>query len=79
MNTEPSIIELPLSTYENMTMEMNWRFQDLVYQIWDILDDLRDFKREYLDRFQQYSASLDNPHRPLTPTPFDPLRTIGKY
>lgn len=61
----PTVISLPLSTFENMTMEMNWRFQDLVQGIWEIQDDLKD----YLKTLKGDDSAK----------PFDPLRTIGKY
>jgi len=61
----PAVISLPLSTFENMTMEMNWRFQDLVTGIWEIQDDLKDYLK---------TLNVNN-----SPKPFDPLQTVGKY
>ena len=64
----PAVISLPISTLENMTMELAWRFEDLEDQIWAILDELKTIKAEITDNVQQ---------KPI-PT-FDPLLTIGKY
>jgi len=61
----PAVISLPLSTFENMTMEMNWRFQEIINGIWEKQDDLKDYLR---------TLNVDD-----SPKPFDPLRTIGKY
>jgi hypothetical protein len=64
----PAVIKLPLSTYENMIMELAWRHEDLINQVQKIRTDLSFIK-----------AAL-NPEEPPQPTSdFDPLRTIGKY
>jgi len=64
----PAVITLPLSTFEGMTMELAWRIQDLVDQIWTICDELKEIKAK---------LAVDTHPKP-TPI-FDPLQTIGKY
>ena len=65
---EPAVIELPLSSYENMQMELAWRGDYLKTQFEEIYDALERLKEKFLfDGFQE-----------ITPL-FDPLRTIGKY
>ena len=65
---EPAVIELPLSSYENMRMELAWRSDHLKIQFEDIYDVLEKIKEKFLlDDFQEIA--------PL----FDPLKTIGKY
>jgi len=67
MNT-PAIIELPLSTYENMRMELAWRHEDLIRQIQKIRTDL------------SYIRAALNPDQPPNISYHsDPLRTFGKY
>jgi len=67
MNT-PAVIELPLSSVENMKMELAWRHEDLIRQVRKIRTDLN-----------RILVAL-NPEKPPKPTDhFDPLRTIGKY
>jgi hypothetical protein len=62
---------MPLSSFENMKMELAWRFQDLFIQFWEMDDALKDLKVI----FSTYN--LDDSHN--LPPPFDPLRTVGKY
>ena len=65
---EPAVIELPLSSYENMQMELAWRSDHLKIQFEEIYDVLERIKEKFLlDDFQE-----------IAPT-FDPLKTIGKY
>ena len=65
---EPAVIELPLSSYENMRMELAWRSDHLKIQFEEIYDVLERIKEKFLlDDFQEIA--------PL----FDPLKTIGKY
>ena len=65
---EPAVIELPLSSYENMWMELAWRSDHLKTQFKEIYDILEKIKEKFrLDDFQN-----------ITPL-FDPLKTIGKY
>ena len=65
---EPAVIELPLSSYENMRMELAWRSDHLRTQFEEIYDILGKIKEKFkLDDFQN-TTSL-----------FDPLKTIGKY
>ena len=65
---EPAVIELPLSSYENMRMELAWRSDHLKIQFEEIYDVLEKIKEKFrLDDFQE-----------ITPL-FDPLKTIGKY
>ena len=65
---EPAVIELPLSSYENMQMELAWRSDHLKIQFEEIYEVLERIKEKFLlDEFQEIA--------PL----FDPLKTIGKY
>ena len=65
---EPAVIELPLSSYENMRMELAWRSDHLKIQFKEIYEVLERIKEKFLlDDFQEIA--------PL----FDPLKTIGKY
>jgi hypothetical protein len=66
--TEPAVITLPLSSYENMQMELDWRNTDLLDQNRKIRDILVEFK---------YKLLLDD--FAVTIPPFDPLKTFGKY
>jgi hypothetical protein len=65
----PAVITLPLSTFENMKMEFDWRITDLLDQYWEIREILEDLK--YRLQHDDFSET--------TTLPFDPLRTIGKY
>ena len=65
---EPAMIELPLSSYENMRMELAWRGDHLKIQFEEIYDALERIKEKFLLDDSQESAPL-----------FDPLKTIGKY
>ena len=67
MNT-PAVIELPLSSVENMKMELAWRHEDLIRQVQKIRTDLN-----------HILAALNPEKPPKTTDHFDPLRTIGKY
>ena len=64
----PAVISLPISTLENMTMELAWRFEDLENQMEAIIDELKAIKAEFTNDVRQ---------KPV-PT-FDPLQTVGKY
>jgi hypothetical protein len=64
----PSVMCLPLSCFENMQMELAWRFDDLIERIWDIQDDLTSLK-DWLNP-KDFSSLPNN---------FDPLQTFGKY
>ena len=63
----PAVIELPLSSVENMKMELAWRHEDLIRQVQKIRTDLN------------YILATLNPEKSKTTDHFDPLRTIGKY
>ena len=65
---EPAVIELPLSSYENMRMELAWRSDHLKIQFEEIYDVLERIKEKFLLNDFQKIAPL-----------FDPLKTIGKY
>ena len=49
-------------------MELNWRIENILKEIDDFLEYLRDVRLSY---------SLDT--SPAPPLEFDPFRTIGKY
>ena len=69
MNT-PAVIELPLSSVENMKMELAWRHEDLIRQVRKIRTDLN-----------RILAALnpEKPQRPLTTsTPFAPSENTAK-
>jgi hypothetical protein len=42
----PAVISLPLSSMENMRMELDWRFVDLFDQLWSIREILEEVKNE---------------------------------
>ena len=65
---EPAVIELPLSSYENMRMELAWRSDHLKIKFEEIYDVLERIKEKFLLNDFQEIAPL-----------FDPLKTIGKY
>jgi hypothetical protein len=65
MNYPPAVYKLPLSSLENMTLELEWRFEDLMNQLEEIRDELKQIK-----------AAVDDSELHST---FDPLQTIGKY
>ena len=65
---EPAVIELPLSSYENMRTELAWRSDHLKIQFEEIYDVLERIKEKFLLNDFQEIAPL-----------FDPLKTIGKY
>jgi hypothetical protein len=67
-SAEPTIIKLPLSSYENMQMELAWRITQLLDQYWEIRDILEELKH----RLQHDDFSVTIPS-------FDPLKTFGKY
>ena len=67
-STEPAVIKLPLSSYENMRMELAWRDTHLFDQYWEIREILEELKYKLL--FDDFS---------VTTPPFDPLKTFGKY
>ena len=64
----PAVIALPLSSYENMKMELAWRHENLIKQIRKIRTNLKDIR-----------IALKPNQSPKTTNHFDPLRTIGKY
>jgi hypothetical protein len=64
----PAVIKMPLSSVENMKMELAWLFADLFDQYWAIREELERLKH----RLQFDDFSEPEPY-------FDPLRTIGKY
>jgi hypothetical protein len=66
--SEPPIIKLPLSTLDNMKMELAWRIDYLLEQVW-----------ERLDQLEQLKETLGINNRPTSPLEFDPLQTFGKY
>ena len=67
-SVEPAMIELPLSSYENMRMELAWRGDYLKTQFEEIYDALEKLKEKFLlNGFQEIAPLLD------------PLKTIGKY
>ena len=43
---EPAVISLPLSSMENMRMELEWRFIDLFDQYWAIRDLLEKYNNK---------------------------------
>lgn len=63
--TPPAVISMPLSTLDNMQMELEWRILDLLNQIWEIREYLEDI-REVL----KYDPS------PAPPREFNPLQTL---
>ena len=67
-STEPAVITLPLSSYENMKTELAWRSKHLKTQFKEVYDTLERLKEMLL---------LDNLQK--TVPPFDHLKTIGKY
>jgi hypothetical protein len=40
MNPEPTVIKLPLSTLDNMQMELSWRFNELEELVKEICAEL---------------------------------------
>lgn len=63
--TPPAVISMPLSTLDNMQMELEWRILDLLDQIWEI--------REYLEDIREV---LEYDPSPAPPHEFDPLQTL---
>ena len=62
----PAVIELPLSSIENMKMELAWRHEDLIRQVQKIRTDLN------------YILATLNPEKPKTTDdliPFAPLES----
>ena len=56
--TEPAFFSIPLSSLENMKMELAWRFADLFDQYWSIRENLEDIKLKLLlDDFLEPSIS----------------------
>jgi hypothetical protein len=66
-HSEPAVIQLPLSTLDNMKMEIAWRTADIQEKIWEVIDGIEQIKEEF---------GMNK--EPLTPLHFDPLQTIGK-
>jgi hypothetical protein len=58
----------PSMMFDEMTAETNRRFQNLVMGIWEILDDLEEYKK-----------TLTNDKSPKPSQQFNPFLTIGKY
>ena len=58
----------PLSALDYFLDELDWRFDFLFNQIWEIYDELGDIKERL-----EYDGS------PAPPNKFDPLQTFGKY
>jgi hypothetical protein len=66
--SEPAVIQMPLSTLDNMKMEIAWRTADIQEKLWEVIEGIEWIK----DRYEMHK-------RPDTPLDFDPLRTTGKY
>jgi hypothetical protein len=66
--SEPAVIPMPLSTLDNMKMEIAWRTADIQEKLWEVIEGIEWIK----DRYEMHN-------RPSTPLDFDPLRTTGKY
>lgn len=66
--TDTTVIELPLSTLEEMQLELSWKILYMEELIWEIIDHLEQIKEEYEMNI-----------RPIPSLEFDPLRTTGKY
>jgi hypothetical protein len=60
--SEPAVIQMPLSTLDNMKMEIAWRTADIQEKLWEIIEGIEWIK----DRYEMH-------HRPDTPLHFDPL------
>ena len=65
---ELEVICLPLSSLENMQMELVWRINAMMELVKEGQDLLRWIKGE-----------SNTSYRPDSPPTFDPLKTIGKY
>ena len=65
---EPEVICLPLSSLENMQMELAWR-----------IDAMLELVKEGQDLLRWIKGEPDTSYRPDSPSTFDPLKTIGKY
>ena len=65
---EPAVIYLPLSSLENMQMELSWR-----------IDAMLGVAKEGQDLVKQIKRRLNISYQPNSPLAFDPLQTIGKY
>ena len=63
---EPEVICLPLSSLENMQMELAWR-----------IDTMLELVKEGQDLMRWIKGESNTSYRP--DSPFDPLKTIGKY
>ena len=66
--SEPAEIQMPLSTLDNMKMEIAWRTAEIQEKLWEVIEGIEWIK----DRYEMNK-------RPETPLDFDPLRTTGKY
>lgn len=64
---EPTVFSIPLSSLENMKMELEWRITDLFDQYWSIREDLEGIKLRLL--FDEFSEPTSLPL-------FDPFRTV---
>ena len=65
---EPEVICLPLSSLENMQMELAWR-----------IDAMMELVKEGQDLMRWIKGESNTSYRPDSPPAFDPLKTIGKY
>ena len=65
---EPEVICLPLSSLENMQMELAWR-----------IDAMLELVKEGQDLLRWIKGESNMSYRPDYPPTFDPLKTIGKY
>jgi hypothetical protein len=66
--SESAVIQTPLSTIDDMKMEIAWRTANIQEKLWEVIEGIEWIK----DRYKMHN-------RPNTPLDFDPLRTAGKY
>jgi hypothetical protein len=45
--SEPAVIQLPLSTLDNMKMEIAWRTADIQEKLWEIIEEIERIKDRY--------------------------------
>jgi hypothetical protein len=64
----PAVIKLPLSTFENMTMELAWR-----------IDEIHEHFRDFHTEMYRLKALFTNFDFSTPLDAFDPFQTIGKY
>ena len=65
---EPEGICLPLSSLENMQMELAWR-----------IDAMMELVKEGQDLMRWIKGESNTSYRPDSPPAFDPLKAIRKY